>query len=559
MRGFGLLLALCTGLSGGAQALDLRGPALAVASSFGQSMPPDLLDRALSLGVRDFRDELFWFRTEGDDGRFRFDTPLSNYPDRIGAAGGTVSLLVNNGHQNYEDGATPLGTRAVRGFGRHAAAVVQRFPEVTSVEVGNEFNSDGFVSGPLRDRDLDARAAAYTALLQSVHEQVRAVRPEVRIIGGGVHSVPTGYLRRMLELGAADYMDSIALHPYDTPVDQLRREIDVMRRLPGLAEMPVEITEFGSESTAEAANTFLRGYCQMALSGVSRLAWYALNERGDGFVPLIGADLQTTPAFDSWTLVRDRMEGRAVIDASPDPVTYGCLFDERVLVIWGEPRELTVLAPDVRAVDATGAPLDGDQFTLQTDAPVILLSDRPIKAGRDYRLGPQGVIADSFHQFTFPDPDRPGTSSDPFRRFLRYGTKEFDLQTMPGQDKPGRPWTPWLGLPEDESARLLANVILPVSSSGQPVEIVHAFTAPEPMRLDVKANFEVLGDGGDGITVTVRRNGTAIGRWTGRDRYAFERADLALNTGDTLEIAVSAGGSADGDLTAYRITLRRPG
>ncbi|MDF1856187.1 hypothetical protein [Pseudooceanicola sp.] len=550
-----ILVALILGaLPGGA--VELRGPKLAVASSFGQGVPPGLLDRALSLGIDDLRDELFWYRVEDRSGGFHYDEPMTVYPDQAGAGGATISLLVNNGHPKFDGGTTPLSPAAVRGFGRHAAAVVARFPAVTSVEVGNEFNSGDFVSGPLLKQPLAARAAAYVALLKSVYDQVKALRPEVRIIGGGVHSIPSGYLGQMLALGAAGYMDSIALHPYDTPIEQLARQIAVMRRLPGLEKMPVEITEFGSQDPAGAPDALLRGYCQMALSGVSRLAWYALNQRGDGYMPLIDSDLRQTEVMRSFLFLRETMEGRQVQDVAPDPFTYACLFDERVLVIWGVPRDLRLMSDQVQMRDATGQVLPGRDFRLSETAPLVLTSTGPIDLSRDFVLGAQEVIADSFHQFSFPDPAVPGGGTDPFRRFVRDPDGETPLATMPGQGGPGRPWTPWLGVSKNADVRVLSQVMLPAGFPSYPVEIVHEFRAPRAMRVRLDAQFDLVGESRDGISVVVRLNGEDLAKWVDTGLVAYRPPVLSLPAGARLEIALSPGATTEGDLTRYRITLR---
>ena len=325
------LLTLGTATTGVAQ--DLYGPRLGAASNFGQGRLPRLQAHALRLGVMDFRDAVYWDEVERKDGAFVFDTPETLYPDQLHAGGASMSLTVNNGHPAYDGGDTPTSAAAVDAFARHAAAVIRRFPAITAIEVGNEFNSANFVAGPLREAGLEARAKAYVALLRAVWTQAKAERPDIRIIGGGVHSIPTGYLSMLLDLGAAQFMDSLALHPYSTPIEQLSRQIAVMRQLPGLSDMPIEITEFGAQNQDDAAGIFLRSYCQMALSGVSRAVWYAVNRRGDGYLPLIERNHAETPAWQAFRFAQTEFEGKPVRDMAPDAFTYACLFDDRKLVI----------------------------------------------------------------------------------------------------------------------------------------------------------------------------------------------------------------------------------
>jgi hypothetical protein len=531
---------------------DLRGPRLAAASNFGQGTLPKLQAFAMRLGIRDFRDAVYWDLVERDTARFTFDTPETLYPDRLHAGGATMSLTVNNGHRAYDDGNTPTSGAAIEGFARHAAAMLRRFPAITAIEVGNEFNSANFVSGPLREAGLEARAKAHVALLRAVWTQAKAERPDIRIIGGGVHSIPTGYLSMLLDLGAADYMDSLALHPYSTPIEQLSRQIAVMRRLPGLSDMPIEITEFGAQNEDAAAGVFLRSYCQMALSGVSRAVWYAVNRRGDGYVPLIERNHDLTPAWQAFHFAQTEFEGRPVRDAAPDAFTYACLFDERKLVIWGMPRALSI-SPNLTAFDALGQVLTGTTLMLSETEPLVLIAPDRLDLTADISLGPQDVVADSYHQFGFSKPqDGAG-----FRRFVRSGEAEADLIPMPGQAREGRPWTPWLGLASNGDVRLLSTSMLPGGTAARPDAIVHGFTAPEDMRVDLSSDFTASARSEDGVIVTLRLNGVVLAQESGLGTLVLNQNGLTLVKGATLDLSVEPGDTARGDVTDYRITLRR--
>lgn len=539
-------------------AQDLRGPDLAVASNFGQGYLPDLMDSALSSGITDFRDAVYWDRVEQPDGSALFDTPQTTYPDVIADSGARLSLTVNNGHPDYDDGATPTSAAAVSAFGANAAATVARFAAIDAVEVGNEFNGPNFVSGPLRDAGLAARADAYAALLASVATQVRATRPDVRIIGGGVHSIPTGYLQMLVGRGAAAHMDSLALHPYSTPVEHYARQIAVMRRIPALASIPVEITEAGTQDAAAAPGTLIRSHCQYGLAGVTRIAWYALNERGDDYAPLITRDGQRTPAWSAYDFARRELQGKPLADVSPDPFTYACLYDGRKLVIWGMPRSLQIIAPGIAAFDASGLPLAGTTFTLSETAPLILIAPDTLSPDRDITLAPQQVLADSYHGFAYPDgadTQAPGG----FLRSARAGGTDTPVQTMPGQARDDRPWTPWLGIPDNGDIRLLPQTLLPGGNATFAVSVVHSYTAPETMNVDIAATFAPAERSTDGVEVTLTVAGQQLWSGSGRAPIKLDQTGVPLQKGETLSIAVGPRAVATGDVTDYRITLRRSG
>lgn len=536
-------------------AQDLRGPILGAASNFGQGFLPDLLDRGLESGITDFRDAVYWDRVENAAGQFVFDAVTTTYPDLLADAGVGMSLTVNNGHPAHDAGTTPTTPEAVEAFANHAAATVARFSAINAIEVGNEFNSVNFVSGPLREAGLDARAAAYVALLKAVAIRAKAVRPDVRIIGGGVHSIPTGYLQKLVDLGAADYMDSIALHPYSTPIEHLAKQITEMRRIPELATIPIEITEFGSQSSDAAAGVFMRSYCQYALSGVSRLVWYGLNDRGDNYIPLITRAAQTTDAWRAYDLAQKNFVNAAVEDIAPDDFTYACLFDDRSSIIWGMPRAFQLISDDVHVFAANGSRLDGRTFTLSETEPLILVSRDGLSLDDDIRFEAQQIIADSYHQFTYPEPNAPADAVGLVRSVLSAG-REMPFQTISGQEREGRPWTPWLGIPENADVRLLPEQLTPAGDATNPVAVVHRFTAPENMQIDIDARFVVADRSVDGIDVAVLIDGQTVEAWSGEMSIVYKGRKIALTMGAELQFVVGPGQTASGDVTDYRIILR---
>lgn len=535
---------------------ELRGPALAVASNFGQGYLGDLMDQALAWGVTDFRDAVYWDRVEGPDGQFSFALPETTYPDRLAEAGARMSLTVNNGHPAYDNGATPLSPQAVAGFAYHAAETLLRFPAIDAIEVGNEFNTANFVSGPLKESDLDARAEAYVALLEAVATRARRATPDVRIIGGGVHSIPTGYLAKLIELGAVEHMDTLALHPYSTPVEHYAKQIAVMRRLPELATIPVEITEFGIQSEVEAPGKLLRSHCQYGLAGASRLAWFALNDRGDGFTPVIARDGRVTDAGQAYRFVQDELANRPLQDVSPDPFTYACLYDDRKLVIWGMPRDLKLESSDLRVFDAAGRPLEGSKFGIAETAPLVIVAPESLSLDADVTLAPQKVLADSYHGFAYPEAAEAEAAPGGFLREVIAGDGAVGLQTRPGQDRPGRPWTPWLGIPENADVRALPLTLLPSGDAANPVKIRHRYAAAEPQVVSLDVLVSPSDRSADGVALTVLHNDQVLATWEGLGQMTVELPDVALEAGDRLDIVLGPGETSTGDVTEYRFTLR---
>lgn len=544
-----------------AETAAAQAPELGAASNFGQGAQPALLQGATGFPVLLFRDGLNWTRAERSPGIYGFDEPRLAYPLALQAAGARLTVTLNWGNPLYDGGDTPQSPAAVAAFAAFAAAVADRFPAVEAIEVGNEFNGANFVKGPLEKAGPEARAAAHVALLTATAQAVRAGHPGLRILGGSTHSIAAGYLWNVLDQGGAGAMDAIALHPYTTPAEQFTRQIAVLRRHPAAAALPVEVTEFGEPDDAAAPGYFLRNYCQFALAGVTRAVWYPLGPRDDGFAPLIDAGGQATAVGQAWRYAAGHFAGQPVADAAPDPFTYGCRFGRDDLVLWGAPRAL-VPAEGVEVLTPEGLPAQpeaGGGYLLSADRPLILHRSGGIEIGRDAGLAAQAVVADSFDQFAYPEAEEFQAGADGFERFARRGGKEIALVTLPGQERPGVPWTPYRGFAQGADVRLGADSLLPaLSGAGAPIEIVHRFTAAEAITVDLTGQVAPSAESEDGITLGVTLNGRTLLETAGKAPAVLALPALQLQAGDRLEIAVGPGATAKGDGSSYRFTLRRP-
>ena len=539
----------------GAEATGLTGPQISAASNMAQGRQEDLIDSAIALGVTDFRDGVYWAEAEQVAGTYTFDTPMQTFPDALAKEGATVSLTHNWGNPLYDDGATPHTPEAIAAFGAFAGAVAERFPNMTRLEIGNEFNGVNFVSGPVREMTAQERALAYTKLLEASDRAARAANPDIKILGGATHSIPAGYLWTMFDAGAANWMDAIAIHPYTTHSDQFARQIEVLRRHPEARGLPIEVTEFGDSDPATAAGHLVRNYCQMALSGVQRVVWYPLNDRNDGLVPLISPEGSITPAGRAFRLVAELMEGRPVTDASPDPFTYGCRFGSDVLVIWGASREVSV-PQGTEVLDAAGAAL-APPYALSPDAPLVLrvaADAGPVALD----AGQPGLVADSFAQFFYPQGDEARAAGDAFERFARRDGRIIPLRTLPGQERSGTPWFPYRGNPDAGVIRLTADSLVPGGTPDRPTEIVHRYVAPEAMTVRPVAEFSIAEHSEDGITVTATLNGENLFTGLGSGILEFSLPDLKLEEGDILEISVGPNQNPKGDVVGFRIRLFEP-
>jgi hypothetical protein len=138
----------------------LTAPVIGAASNYGQSWFPEAFLASRTLPVTDCRDEIFWELIDQTNGQYRCDMGRTRYPAHLSQFGVGLSVMINNGHPAYGGGYTPHSPAAVAAFARFAGDVVTQFPDIHSIEVGNEMNSATFAVGPGWDGDLQTRAAS---------------------------------------------------------------------------------------------------------------------------------------------------------------------------------------------------------------------------------------------------------------------------------------------------------------------------------------------------------------------------------------------------------------
>ncbi|MEO8243087.1 MAG: hypothetical protein ABI832_12315 [bacterium] len=520
----------------------LTGPQLGASTDFGQTSRPQILAGSAALPLAVMRDEIFWQNVETDRGRFGFDTPLTTYPDLLPPLGAKLLFLVNNPHPNHDGGTTPHTSAGAQAFARYTIETLRRFPGIDTVEVGNEMNSQTFAWGPGWDGAMQTRAASYVRLLAATSQAVRAERPGATILGGAAHSIPVAWFHEIFALGAAAYMDALVIHPYTVRPEQLARQIAVLRReVPQTANLPIAVTEFGQTDAATAPAYLMKSYCQQAISGVTQADWYPLNPRGDGLAALLTPEGGLTPVGETFRYIRANFEGRPVEDIAPDPFSYGCRFGANRMVLWGEPRDVT-LAAGVQVFDLSGQALPTDAaFRLSPDVPLVLAARTgPLRLGHEVRLGPSGMIADSWHQFAYPEAEG---ATDPFERLIRQGGQETPLGMRPGQERDGVPWTPYLGTDIDGIARASAEWVLPSSPLNGPIDIVYRYRVPRPVEAIVEVRLAPW-DGG--VLLSINLNGRTLQSANVTANNTITLDPLSLATGDVIEVVAGPNGSGGG-------------
>ncbi|MGV0643251.1 beta-galactosidase [Mycolicibacterium sp. XJ2546] len=147
-------------------------------------------------------------------------------------------------------------------FASFLSTLVKRYGDrVSSWEVWNEPNV------PIFFGHLDDRAARYTELLKAAYPAIKAAQPHSTVLAAGMSrayapDAPPTFVEAMYELGAKDFFDAMAMHPYVYPaglaVDDHNGWSDVerVRQLMidnGDGRKKIWMTEIGAPTAAATA------------------------------------------------------------------------------------------------------------------------------------------------------------------------------------------------------------------------------------------------------------------------------------------------------------------
>lgn len=521
-----LLLALA------ATTLPAGGMTLGVQTHFSQGWRIGALDEAAALGTVAIRDSLAWARGEPAAGRYAV-AENGRHLELICERGMDVMLTLVPENKNYDGGETVHTDEGRQAFARYVRTVLDEGPDcIVAIEVGNEINGDGGISGPAKE-DIPR---FYTALLREVYEELKPAHPDVAILGGSTNVIGTGFLERLFEAGALDVMDAVVVHPYRSRPEGVDVEFGRLREAMGRhgETKPIWATEFSDnyETPELAASGLVKMVALMSAAGIERAYWYALLDqrwfRNMGLLRPNGAE---KPAAHAYELALEVLsKGPAVADDLGVPLLKRVVFGDEAQIVWGAPADFEV--PDgTRVLDAQGRDV-APPYRVGEDPLVILGTSR-------IAMSPGAGVADSLLQY----------AGDPWSYLAATPEgSETDL-SMTDWD-----WTSYFGDRWMRPLRIDSTTLAPSGSPDSPNRPVVRYTSRDAGTLTLSACFGKR-DEGDGVDVTVRHNGRDLRKDIVTSSLAFHDLTVDVAEGDTLDVVVGPNRESGSDAVRYRLRL----
>lgn len=526
---------------------------LGVATHFAQGWSVEIVEPAMNIGVDLVRDELPWPEIEMEPGVYMFSGSKAVYPDLLEIKDINLNLVFTQTNHLHDSGFTPYTPEGREAFAQFVSESLRRHQFVSTVEIGNEYNSQPFVSGPIKSAPYEERAGSYVDLLKAVDEVVSVEFPQVKVLGGAAHSIPIEFLLAQAEMGALDYLDGIAFHPYSSPPEKVGVHLDMLRTALAPATPSLHATEFGGDFATfdEAARYLIKMTTALSAARVESAYWYSL--KAQQYLPmmeLLASDGSREPAAEAFDLIKNDLLslGDAVrLPSAAD--TYIYAYGTRAIVAWGQPRLFSV-ASDIEWRDSQGRSID-PPTRLDPDIPVIALSQEPIDFDAAIVLGPSGILADSFHDFD-PRLDAKGATGNWRFSAIREDGTTIPLEAMGGGGIQSEAWRPYIGSHRLRPFGISEDVILPVDFTSlehppQSYRIRERFVSPSAKDATICGLWNVDNGTTDGVSLQIFVDGSEVISKVVKDSFRFRIDDQTLSAGSHVDILTGPKDDPTGD------------
>lgn len=354
---------------------------------------PGLAGLITTMGATAIRDDASWSLIERSHGNYSFNN-FDPYMQILRQNNLSPLLILDYNNRFYDNNQTPYDAAGLQAFANYARALVAHFgSQLRAVEVYNEYN------GTLSNGPCARDPKCYVNLLRYTYQAVKAVRPDITVIGGAAFMADTHWFTEVFKDGGLAYMDAVSDHPYTSfyltspEVQGLEGDMQNLRHLIQVynhgQEKPLWITELGwttstlhvSEQTQ--ANYVVRGTVLSLAAGAQKIFWYDLLNDGANasavqqnfglLHPLNSQGLYTPkPACAAYAVLARELAGRTFLNReSVAPGVYDMRFSGNLRVLWSTPFPQSVALATNHPI--TTISLAGRAQTLQPSGGRIIL------------------------------------------------------------------------------------------------------------------------------------------------------------------------------------------
>jgi len=372
------------------------------------------LDKPISvmkdMGIGFSREEFVWGSIEPEKGFFKWSA-YDKSTDMLSSSGISILGVLDYSapwatEDPYRDGADKYMPN-ITDWQSYVGKVVDRYKsKVRYWQIWNEPNVATFFKP-------EPNASQYLEILKSAYEIIKKEDSSAQVVVAGTSGVDAGYLRELERLGAADYFDILAVHPYSFDFYSPPESgfLDDMKNAERLAEelgnKPIWLTEFGWPTDDKnglnedlqakyLTRTYLLSY---QFSDVKKLFWYDLRNDGndkedrENNFGLINKDYTKKESYYAYKNLISVLNGSQFISASINNENgflnfYFIKGDSKIRVVWNVKKESTVILDDslgnLKVLDLIGNGVipqyKNKSISINvSDSPIFIIEDKKLK------------------------------------------------------------------------------------------------------------------------------------------------------------------------------------
>lgn len=550
-----------------------------VMTHFAQGWNTDIIPLIAKAGIRHVRDEQYWKSVEREPAEYVFSEKYTGYMDALADQGIEPLIVMSFANELYDKGQTPHTKAGREGYAKYGRAILDRYgDQIRTLEIWNEYNGS-FAEGPA----TKDRPRYYARMLKQAYQEIKSVRPDVRVLGGAVVKVPLPYLERLFQEGALNYMDAVAIHPYRKQPEGIEQELGELKalieRYNGGEGKPIWVTESGRQDKSpggrhEAARYLVRFYTMLLSEHVERIYWYLLrdyeNFQAMGLLHDEDSPLgryAPAPAYPAYANLIRQLDGARYVRREPtDPRTRLYLFEkdgEEIRVGWST-------EPPSRVVFRTRSPLTvTDIMGEEHLAPpagkevVLLLSENPV-----YVKGPVAEVRESGRDEILADSESDFGDTQGANGWY-YGYYDGNGQGDGDGAEPKGPYTDDdfepLAWTETEwgyhwarddlrELSVAGNMMHPSKTKSGPVWAVRRWKSDIDGTVRITGSFDRSSSRGDGTQARILVDGVAVfsidlGAPDRQAALTYE-LEVAVDKGTMVDVAITPGPGTDIDYDA---------